>query len=138
MTKNIEHRTSNIERRMQSLRAIVDVRRWMLDVGCFLLILAVRLYQWTLSPAKTFLFGPTARCRFTPSCSEYAIEAIKTHGAFAGIWLATKRICRCHPWGDCGHDPVPKKKSEVLGLNCGQGNGTAQVVGVLGEAGRVT
>jgi len=72
-----------------------------------ILILVVRVYRWTLSPAKTFLFGPLAQCRFTPSCSQYALEALRTHGALTGGWLATKRICRCHPWGDCGHDPVP-------------------------------
>ncbi|MEK7707904.1 MAG: membrane protein insertion efficiency factor YidD [Verrucomicrobiota bacterium] len=72
-----------------------------------ILVFAVRVYRWTLSPAKAFLFGPTGQCRFTPSCSEYALDAVRTHGAGRGSWLATKRICRCHPWGDCGHDPVP-------------------------------
>ena len=72
-----------------------------------ILIFTVRLYRWTLSPLKAFLFGPLAQCRFTPSCSEYALDALKTRGALAGSWLAAKRICRCHPWGDCGHDPVP-------------------------------
>jgi len=74
----------------------------------YILIALVRLYRWTLSPAKTFLFGPLGQCRFTPSCSEYALEALKTHGAVAGGWLAVKRLCRCHPWCECGHDPVPK------------------------------
>ncbi len=46
-------------------------------------------------------------CRYTPTCSEYAIEAIKKHGPFKGLWLATKRILRCHPWGGHGYDPVP-------------------------------
>jgi len=76
-----------------------------------ILIFAVRLYRWTLSPAKTFLCGPLAQCRFTPSCSEYGLEALQTRGAAAGSWLAVKRVCRCHPWGDCGHDPVPKAES---------------------------
>ena len=67
----------------------------------------IQLYRWTLSPAKTFLFGPLAQCRFTPACSEYAQEAIQTHGVVAGGWLAARRVCRCHPWGKCGHDPVP-------------------------------
>jgi len=77
-----------------------------------ILIFAVRVYRWTLSPAKTFLFGAMAGCRFTPSCSEYALEALRTHGALKGSWLAVKRICRCHPWSECGHDPVPEKNSE--------------------------
>jgi putative membrane protein insertion efficiency factor len=72
------------------------------------LVFAIRVYRWTISPALTFLFGPTDGCRFTPSCSQYALEAIHTHGAIAGGWLAAKRICRCHPWGEGGHDPVPE------------------------------
>jgi uncharacterized protein len=74
----------------------------------------VRLYRWVLSPAKTFLFGPLGRCRFTPSCSEYALVALRHHGALGGIWLALKRIGRCHPWGGCGHDPVPVREPEML------------------------
>lgn len=73
----------------------------------------MRVYRWTLSPAKTFLFGPLGGCRYTPSCSAYALEAIRTHGALAGSWLAVKRIGRCHPWSECGHDPVPKVESGV-------------------------
>ena len=72
------------------------------------LIFAIRAYRWTVSPAQTFLFGPTGGCRFTPTCSQYAMDAIRTQGAMAGGWLAAKRICRCHPWGRCGHDPLPK------------------------------
>jgi len=72
-----------------------------------ILILMVRGYRLTISPAKVFLFGPLSHCRFTPSCSEYALEAMRTHGALRGSWLAAKRICHCHPWGGCGEDPVP-------------------------------
>ncbi len=71
-----------------------------------ILIFAIRIYRWTISPAQIFLFGAGSGCRFTPTCSQYAIEAIKTHGAVAGTFLAVKRICRCHPFGSCGHDPV--------------------------------
>jgi putative membrane protein insertion efficiency factor len=78
-----------------------------------ILIFAVRVYRWTLSPAKTFLFGPLAGCRYTPTCSAYALESIQRHGALSGSWLAVKRICRCHPWGGCGPDPVPQIKSAV-------------------------
>ncbi|MDA1275299.1 MAG: membrane protein insertion efficiency factor YidD [Verrucomicrobia bacterium] len=76
-----------------------------------ILIFSVRVYRWTLSPLKTLLFGPTSRCRFHPSCSEYAIQALQTYGSCRGSWHALKRICRCHPWGGCGHDPVPAKLS---------------------------
>ena len=67
-----------------------------------LLIAPIRLYQWTLSP----LLG--VNCRYAPSCSEYAAEAIATHGALRGVWLAMRRISRCHPWGGSGYDPVPQ------------------------------
>ena len=77
---------------------------------------AVQLYRWTLSPAKTLLFGPLGGCRFTPSCSAYALDALRAHGALAGSALAFRRVCRCHPWSECGHDPVPEKKSEVHNL----------------------
>jgi putative membrane protein insertion efficiency factor len=72
-----------------------------------LLIVAVRAYRWVLSPLKTALLGPAGRCRFTPSCSAYALEALQRHGAWQGSLLATRRLCRCHPWGGHGPDPVP-------------------------------
>lgn len=75
-----------------------------------ILVLAVRVYRLTVSPAQAFLFGSTGGCRFTPTCSVYTMDAVREHGAVIGTVLATKRICRCHPWGDCGHDPVPEKR----------------------------
>jgi uncharacterized protein len=75
----------------------------------FTLIFAVRVYQRVLSPGKALLFGPLGGCRFEPSCSQYAVEAIRLHGAAAGSWLALKRLLRCHPAGGCGWDPVPEK-----------------------------
>ena len=68
-----------------------------------LLTLLVRAYQLGISP----LLGQT--CRFYPSCSNYAIEAIHEHGALKGVMLATVRLGKCHPWHPGGHDPVPKK-----------------------------
>jgi putative membrane protein insertion efficiency factor len=65
------------------------------------LIWLVRGYQLAISP-----FLPPS-CRFYPTCSEYALEALRRHGAGKGSWLAAKRICRCHPWHPGGHDPVP-------------------------------
>ncbi|WP_141400617.1 membrane protein insertion efficiency factor YidD [Magnetospirillum sp. 15-1] len=61
----------------------------------------IRLYQLLLSPVLP------ASCRFTPSCSAYAMQAIEEHGPVGGSWLGVKRICRCHPWNDGGYDPVP-------------------------------
>ncbi len=80
------------------------------------LLLGVRLYRWALSPALVTLFGPTGGCRYTPTCSVYAAEAVQTHGALTGSWLAAKRLCRCHPWGGCGSDPVPSRKPKDLRL----------------------
>ncbi len=67
------------------------------------LVLAVRFYQATLSP----WFG--GHCRYFPSCSEYAIQALTTHGALLGVWLAARRLLRCHPLGGAGYDPVPRR-----------------------------
>ncbi|MBL0178753.1 MAG: membrane protein insertion efficiency factor YidD [Gemmatimonadetes bacterium] len=65
------------------------------------LALLIRGYQRFISPAL-----PPA-CRFAPSCSQYALEAVRRHGALAGGWLAIKRVARCHPWHPGGYDPVP-------------------------------
>ncbi|MBP5456020.1 MAG: membrane protein insertion efficiency factor YidD [Paludibacteraceae bacterium] len=67
----------------------------------FLLILPIRFYQRFISP----LYPPA--CRFTPTCSAYAIEALQKHGPIKGLYLAIRRILRCHPWGGSGYDPVP-------------------------------
>lgn len=68
----------------------------------FLLILPIRFYRMAISP----LLPPS--CRFTPTCSQYAIEAIRKHGPLKGFYLAVRRLLRCHPWGGCGYDPVPE------------------------------
>ncbi|MBN2732800.1 MAG: membrane protein insertion efficiency factor YidD [Balneolaceae bacterium] len=72
----------------------------------YLLIGLVRLYQYIISP-----YLPSS-CRFHPTCSQYGIEALRKHGALKGGWLTIKRIGRCHPWSEGGHDPVPNHQSE--------------------------
>ena len=62
-------------------------------------------YRYTLSPAFSAL---GARCRHAPSCSAYAIDAVRLHGAWAGAWMTLARLQRCHPWGTHGHDPAPQ------------------------------
>lgn len=66
-----------------------------------LLIALVRFYKGAISP----MLPPS--CRYTPTCSEYALESLRKHGPLRGSWMAIKRICRCHPWGGSGYDPVP-------------------------------
>lgn len=66
-----------------------------------LLLMLIRFYQYAVSP----LIPP--RCRYVPTCSQYAVEAVRKYGALKGGLLAAKRIARCHPWGGSGHDPVP-------------------------------
>jgi len=69
----------------------------------FLLALPVRFYRYFISP----MLPPS--CRYSPTCSEYALEALRVHGPFQGSWLAVRRLARCHPWGGHGHDPVPAR-----------------------------
>lgn len=64
-------------------------------------VLAIRFYQLAISP-----WLPPS-CRYTPTCSQYAIEALRKHGLFRGLALTLSRLSRCHPWGGSGHDPVP-------------------------------
>jgi len=73
--------------------------------------LLIRFYQIIINPIIKALAGPQAGCRFYPTCSRYFLEACEKHGAVKGSWLGTKRICKCHPWGGCGEDPVPVAKT---------------------------
>ena len=66
-----------------------------------LIVALIQAYRYALSP----LVGPS--CRFHPSCSQYALEAVLRHGSLRGVWLAFKRVLRCNPWHCGGHDPVP-------------------------------
>ena len=75
--------------------------KFLLSLPSYLLIALVKFYKNIISP-----WLPMA-CRYTPTCSEYAMEALKKHGALHGGWLSLKRILSCNPWGGHGHDPVP-------------------------------
>ena len=75
--------------------------KWFFQILALPFIGLIKIYQLIISP----IMGP--KCRFTPTCSHYAAEALKKHGVFKGIWLSIKRISRCHPWGGQGYDPVP-------------------------------
>jgi hypothetical protein len=80
-----------------------NVLKLILKVVGLILLVPVYIYKYAISPLTP------ASCRHYPTCSEYAVEAIKIHGPFIGFWLGTKRILRCHPWGTSGYDPVPPK-----------------------------
>ncbi|MGB0774501.1 MAG: membrane protein insertion efficiency factor YidD [Akkermansiaceae bacterium] len=74
-----------------------------------LITIGIRFYQRFLNPILKAIGGPNCGCRFSPTCSNYFLQAVKLHGPFRGSWLGTCRIFRCHPWGGHGDDPVPKK-----------------------------
>jgi len=80
------------------------IRRFFIE----LIVVPVKIYQWTISPLLP------ASCRHVPTCSQYAIEALRIHGAIKGTWLAFRRIIRCHPWGTHGYDPVPPKPYRIF------------------------
>jgi putative membrane protein insertion efficiency factor len=82
------------------------------------LIGLIKLYRLTISP----VMPPV--CRFTPTCSAYALEAVERHGAIRGGWLAARRLMRCRPWGPSGYDPVPPLDGAVLA------EGTSEAVGI--------
>lgn len=77
------------------------VWRFIVKLPANILILLIKVYQYTLSP----FIG--RNCRYTPTCSNYGIEAIRKYGAIKGGWLTIKRVASCNPWGGSGYDPVP-------------------------------
>lgn len=83
---------------MSILKVVINACR---KAVTWVLLFPITFYQTCISP-----FTPPS-CRFTPTCSEYARQALLKHGPLKGLWLATKRILRCHPWGGSGYDPVP-------------------------------
>ncbi len=82
--------------------------RWIRAALVFLLTIPIRIYQWLISPAlpKT--------CRYVPTCSEYALEALRVHGPLKGLVMGTRRILSCHPWGGHGYDPVPPRGTPLV------------------------
>ena len=80
-------------------------------LGGYVLLVLIRGYQLLVSP----LFPPS--CRYFPSCSEYARQAVTRHGPLTGAWLTVTRLARCHPWGGLGYDPVPEESPKFLGRN---------------------
>lgn len=75
--------------------------KMLLQILSWPFIALIRIYQIVISP----WLGP--KCRYTPTCSQYGIEALRKHGVLKGLWLTAKRVASCHPWGGSGHDPVP-------------------------------
>lgn len=83
---------------MKVLRTLLG---WLRKVAVWLLLQPIIFYRYFISP----LTPPS--CRFVPTCSQYAIEALRRHGPVKGLWLTIRRLLRCHPWGGSGYDPVP-------------------------------
>lgn len=84
------------------------VVKWLRAGLSFLLIIPVKIYQWTISPLLP------GTCRYEPTCSQYAIEALKIHGPIKGLLMGTRRILSCHPWGGDGYDPVPPEGTPLF------------------------
>ncbi|HKQ38909.1 MAG TPA: membrane protein insertion efficiency factor YidD [Verrucomicrobiae bacterium] len=86
-----------------------------MNVAQWTLFAALRCYRFVVSPIFDVVFTPMGfGCRFYPTCSQYALDAVRHHGAWRGSMLAIKRVGRCHPWGGCGCDPVPDKARPTL------------------------
>jgi putative membrane protein insertion efficiency factor len=79
--------------------------------------LVIRFYQRILNPMMKAVSGPGMGCRYTPTCSQYFLEAVEAHGPLRGSWQGVCRIFRCHPWGGCGYDPVAPPRHTASG-NC--------------------
>ncbi len=90
------------------------VLRFITRLPAFALLGLIRIYQRTLSPVLPAVFGSACGCRFAPTCSHYAAEAIRTHGALAGTVLAAVRLLKCSPLHSGGFDPVPPRRSRRM------------------------
>jgi putative membrane protein insertion efficiency factor len=100
-----------------------------MNVAQQVLVFLGRVYRRAISPVLTAVFVPLGfGCRFSPTCSEYAMEAVRVHGAIKGCGLALGRICRCQPWGGSGPDPVPEPKERLTPTALPAGTPTREVV----------
>lgn len=88
-------------KRHKNPKLMVSVISFIRGLLVAILVIPIRFYRQCVSP----LLPPS--CRFTPTCSQYALEALQKHGPIKGLWLTVRRILRCHPWGGSGYDPVP-------------------------------
>lgn len=89
--------TDAMEEKPNNIKAAAVIRKILI----FPFVLLIRFYQVCISPLKP------PSCRFTPTCSQYALEAFRKHGPIKGLYLTVRRLLRCHPWGGHGYDPVP-------------------------------
>ena len=80
---------------------------WAVKLPALVLLVGINAYQRTLSPLLPVMFGPGCGCRFAPTCSHYAMDAVQTHGAIHGLWLTLRRLAKCTPLHPGGFDPVP-------------------------------
>lgn len=71
---------------------------------------SARVAVWMIERYQRLFSHRPSPCRYVPTCSNYAIDAVEAHGAVRGMWLGARRICRCHPWGPSGWDPVPARR----------------------------
>lgn len=92
---------------------LVTIFRFATRFPARVLVGLIRAYQRTLSPVLPALFGPGCGCRFAPTCSHYAADAVQVHGALHGSWLALRRLVKCTPLHPGGFDPVPPAKSRA-------------------------
>jgi putative membrane protein insertion efficiency factor len=103
--------TEEISSNSKAGAALLFLARFLVHLPASIFLLLIRIYQRTLSPVLPAFFGSACGCRFAPSCSHYAAEAIRTHGALAGVVLAAIRLVKCTPLHPGGFDPVPPRRS---------------------------
>jgi uncharacterized protein len=92
---------------------LISTLTFVLRLPARALLALVWVYQKTLSPAIPAVFGPACACRFHPTCSHYAAEAVRTHGALRGVWFSARRLLRCTPLHPGGFDPVPAPRRAI-------------------------